>query len=346
MAGCVPRASIRSIPACAGEPPCGPRWSHRRTVYPRVCGGTLRRLQVGHGGGGLSPRVRGNRRRKCRQYTFDGSIPACAGEPMFSALRITPRRVYPRVCGGTRCSTRRRCPPTGLSPRVRGNRKADDVAPHLDGSIPACAGEPDVAIVQLLVNAVYPRVCGGTADISAAWRKAVGLSPRVRGNHVISECDYLSGRSIPACAGEPRRWSRYSSLFEVYPRVCGGTRIVGGGASLPEGLSPRVRGNRALRPSCANGSGSIPACAGEPRAIGCIPPCKPVYPRVCGGTSPTSSTSVRYVGLSPRVRGNLAVRFSSSGVGRSIPACAGEPTVWEDHKGTPTVYPRVCGGTA
>ena len=29
-----------SIPACAGEPPCGVSRSHCGGVYPRVCGGT------------------------------------------------------------------------------------------------------------------------------------------------------------------------------------------------------------------------------------------------------------------------------------------------------------------
>ena len=33
-------------------------------------------------------------------------------------------------------------------------------------------------------------------------------------------------------------------LYEVYPRVCGGTSMIGEGADLVEGLSPRVRGNQ------------------------------------------------------------------------------------------------------
>ena len=76
----------------------------------------------------------------------------------------TYMKVYPRVCGGT----------TGT---VRGA-----VVPK--GSIPACAGEP----------AVY--FCRGTSGVA-------GLSPRVRGNHLLH-----------VYAASPR-W--------VYPRVCGGT---------------------------------------------------------------------------------------------------------------------------
>ena len=71
-------------------------------VYPRVCGGTPSRSAMAAIRQGLSPRVRGNPRRS-RQYLPDGgSIPACAGEPPVDDLFIRWRRVYPRVCGGTR----------------------------------------------------------------------------------------------------------------------------------------------------------------------------------------------------------------------------------------------------
>ena len=62
--------------------------SHRREVYPRVCGGTV--LQV-------------VRRRSMGQS----------------------RAVYPRVCGGTQLSLKIALVQSaqGLSPRVRGNRR-------------------------------------------------------------------------------------------------------------------------------------------------------------------------------------------------------------------------------
>ena len=51
-----------SIPACAGEPPQGPRARRQLRVYPRVCGGTSLGLSTLARILGLSPRVRGNRR--------------------------------------------------------------------------------------------------------------------------------------------------------------------------------------------------------------------------------------------------------------------------------------------
>ena len=71
----------RSIPACAGEPVAGTAVSMMMAVYPRVCGGTR---SVDHEPdlyGGLSPRVRGNHRRRGIDRRAIGSIPACAGEP-------------------------------------------------------------------------------------------------------------------------------------------------------------------------------------------------------------------------------------------------------------------------
>ena len=92
-------------------------------------------------------------------------------------------------------------------------------------------------------------------------------------------------------------------------------------------------------------SGSIPACAGEPRTTTSRAWQRRVYPRVCGGTARKRPRSPVPWGLSPRVRGNL---FRGLGVGvesGSIPACAGEPVASDHHIRAFRVYPRVCGGT-
>ena len=48
----------------------------------------------------------------------------------------------------------------GLSPRVRGIPQADVAAGLQDGSIPACTGNPPVALISDTVYRVYPRVYG------------------------------------------------------------------------------------------------------------------------------------------------------------------------------------------
>ena len=254
-------------------------------VYPRVCGGTDDRQQDAQQEMGLSPRVRGNLCAVPSGLTASRSIPACAGEPpaRYRAHPATP--VYPRVCGGT--SSRWKWTPggRGLSPRVRGNLARRMAQAVLCWSIPACAGEPPGQSSGGWLAAVYPRVCGGTA--SPTWPAALspGLSPRVRGNHLANPAAACCGRSIPACAGEPLSLSGSLALAEVYPRVCGGTRLRPGRPAPRSGLSPRVRGNLYHDIWGKPESGSIPACAGEPIRPTRLGPRKSVYPRVCGGTA-------------------------------------------------------------
>ena len=220
------------------------------------------------------------------------------------------------------------CPltkPPGLSPRVRGNQMSPGRTTTCDGSIPACAGEPEMGVDIILTRWVYPRVCGGTIWQAGDGNRIVGLSPRVRGNQISGRWRNDAAGSIPACAGEPAKWPPTTPPPQVYPRVCGGTanpEVQRGGAL---GLSPRVRGNRWAAAGLPGWAGSIPACAGEPRPGGRIAQSAKVYPRVCGGTTCTMPLSWTPAGLSPRVRGNPARRvFIPSSIG-SIPACAGEP---------------------
>ena len=110
-----------SIPACAGEPTAVSDGSKSERVYPRVCGGTIRRRRELVQHRGLSPRVRGNRVGRPGLEWSIGSIPACAGEPWISRGDRIRGRVYPRVCGGTHQRAALLAFRLGLSPRVRGN---------------------------------------------------------------------------------------------------------------------------------------------------------------------------------------------------------------------------------
>ena len=109
--------------------------------------------------------MRGNPARLKVPFTFSGSIPACAGEPLALNLAMVRTGVYPRVCGGTDVTLERDNFVTGLSPRVRGNR-AENITDALHGgSIPACAGEPSGLGATWSPPWVYPRVCGGTSSL-------------------------------------------------------------------------------------------------------------------------------------------------------------------------------------
>ena len=293
---------------------------------------------------GLSPRVRGNRRRRRYPLGNGGSIPACAGEPIVGHRKAETARVYPRVCGGTPAGLSRGIPAKGLSPRVRGNRMTLYISRQSPGSIPACAGEPGSGPYISPRPAVYPRVCGGTNAGLDDVQDVGGLSPRVRGNLAPQYAYVRSRGSIPACAGEPGNCRKLVDAVTVYPRVCGGTSEVSLVSQQNAGLSPRVRGNPYIPCKPARLLGSIPACAGEPFSLKCRRLAGPVYPRVCGGTRTTWSCWMMCGGLSPHVRGNRPVSSSLLAWEPSIPACAGEPPPLPPPYRAGQVYPRMCGG--
>ena len=112
-----------SIPARAGEPHEARLDADQDRVYPRACGGTQEEAFAQGKSKGLSPRVRGNRNIGPCDAGRLGSIPARAGEPKTRFPLMRSMRVYPRACGGTACSYSTVTGSTGLSPRVRGNRR-------------------------------------------------------------------------------------------------------------------------------------------------------------------------------------------------------------------------------
>ena len=237
-------AAQRSIPACAGEPPGSSTPGGTPRVYPRVCGGTEYAAGTINSKVGLSPRVRGNLPAMSRLCSLCRSIPACAGEPWIVRIVTEASSVYPRVCGGTEYAAGTINSKVGLSPRVRGNRRASPQSVLATRSIPACAGEPyRIRLVQVQLG-VYPRVCGGTGPIGPPSNGVRGLSPRVRGNPLDSRLERIHARSIPACAGEPGPANDCRAMCRVYPRVCGGTGGCGCLVRRLVGLSPRVRGNQ------------------------------------------------------------------------------------------------------
>ena len=244
---------------------------------------------------GLSPRLRGNPFQQ-RRYPRDvRSIPAPAGEPYSGGSRLPGCAVYPRACGGTSSLVRPASLWFGLSPRLLGTIAAV-ICPELEtGLSPRLRGNPATdEFLGVQWTPVYPRACGGTgSDGIETCQAMLKVYPRAcRGNRAARRPGQFLGRSIPSPAGEPDGNDGVATHVAVYPRACGGTSTVVSDVSLDE-----------------NG----------------------VYPRACGGTTSPSSRLRSYPrwGLSPRLRGNLAMapRPRSDSAGGSIPAPAGEPIV-------------------
>ena len=174
----------------------------------------------------------------------------------------------------------------------------------------------------------------------------VGLSPRLRGNHLDAVGQVAGARSIPAPAGEPANLSTAFAGPRVYPRACGGTLPRSPRTRGSAGLSPRLRGNRCQAFVPPAHVGSIPAPAGEPWKLARLRKHGAVYPRACGGTPLMRLMPFSKPGLSPRLRGNRDGRALGAVVYRSIPAPAGEPPAFRQSRRAGPVYPRACGGTS
>ena len=87
----------------------------------------------------------------------------------------------------------------------------------------------------------------------------------MRGNPKTTPLVTNTQGSIPAYAGEPMLSQGPGRMPRVYPRVCGGTAVGQSPTDITQGLSPRMRGNRAGAEHVIDWEGSIPAYAGEPR---------------------------------------------------------------------------------
>ena len=172
----------RSIPAHAGEPASSGSPIKSPRVYPRPRGGTPPRRPSPPACRGLSPPTRGNPRRFATGAPRGRSIPAHAGEPLYSQRPRAASLVYPRPRGGTGTRILAIWSGCGLSPPTRGNLVVLRFVRHSLRSIPAHAGEPPAWNPKRGVWKVYPRPRGGTPRSGREGEFGRGLSPPTRGN--------------------------------------------------------------------------------------------------------------------------------------------------------------------
>ena len=139
-----------------------------------------------------------------------GFFPTCAGRPRPSSRSSASGKVYPRACGASFASWRRRRFVAGLSlPRARVGGTVSAETP-LNGRLAAAPAR-------------------GQRSTGGRHVRGRGLSPRVRGG-----------------LGHARRIEHERG---VDPRACGGNRVTCRRVVDARGLSPRARGSAILRPS-------------------------------------------------------------------------------------------------
>ena len=151
--------------------------------------------------------------------------------------------------------------------------------------------------------------------------------------------------SIPADAGLPNVRGLQSLSMKVYPRGCGATGNNRVQQGYEWGLSPRMRGYRALFAHLLAQTRSIPADAGLPRCSTGSTKVLGVYPRGCGATIVGVASNFPLQGLSPRMRGYPDMPPPIRLKYWSIPADAGLPPAKAYLNRMCKVYPRGCGAT-
>ena len=297
-------ACAGSIPACAGKPSGLIDARGQPRVHPRVCGEARCPSTDPETARGPSPRVRGSRGVSC----------SC----------VSLSWVHPRVCGEAVSAGGASSSSSGPSPRVRGSRPRSGQGGGIRGSIPACAGKPPPGLGSFHPTRVHPRVCGEAVSGRPSHCSRNGPSPRVRGSRICRPHSAHRMRSIPACAGKPRRMHGRRATPRVHPRVCGEARLAALRRRDVGGPSPRVRGSPASLNDIPEVVGSIPACAGKPAAAESAVTTSAVHPRVCGEALALLRATWRAWGPSPRVRGSRIAAVWLAGL-------------------TTRVHPRVCG---
>ena len=138
-------------------------------------------------------------------------IPAHAGNTPAWRLTSTLTTVHPRACGEHQSPSGRPPSAFGSSPRMRGTLVGDIGRFRLiDGRfIPAHAGNACPDMIGLKPLAVHPRACGEHLRRLNDLPRALGSSPRMRGNTFPAQPSDMRvlRRFIPAHAGNTHRGS-------------------------------------------------------------------------------------------------------------------------------------------
>ena len=174
-------ASLRFIPAPAGNMLWWPRVNEQTLVHPRACGEHDGLTRVGRRGPGSSPRLRGTCILSRATSSRSWFIPAPAGNMSCYAMRVIIAPVHPRACGEhSEILLLYRCL-YGSSPRLRGTFRPPALYVTPVRFIPAPAGNISHVVRVHRPATVHPRACGEHCCVRCVAPFSNGSSPRLRG---------------------------------------------------------------------------------------------------------------------------------------------------------------------
>ncbi len=208
----------------------------------------------------------------------------------------------------------------GLSPLARGTHRCNGCGRSAGRFIPAGAGNTTPVTQYFHIVTVYPRWRGEHGSDFFTIDIFFGLSPLARGTPTVNFSARVTGRFIPAGAGNTSSGRLIAIIRSVYPRWRGEHPSWRHSVNLLRGLSPLARGTRLE----ITNERSDPA----------------VYPRWRGEHSSASSHPASADGLSPLARGTRMTFVWDEPRPRFIPAGAGNTSRRDILPSGISVYPR------
>ena len=272
-----------------------------------------------------------------------GFIPAPAGNRVEKNTSRLLAAVHPRACGEQRTYGFMGGSSSGSSPRLRGTVEGRRRGRPRQRFIPAPAGNRIRPVSRVRAPPVHPRACGEQGNRLAIIRTSLGSSPRLRGTGLLQFETLLLGRFIPAPAGNRPRPGGAASSRSVHPRACGEQSFRRSCLPVNVGSSPRLRGTADRSDETILTVRFIPAPAGNSDDAGSDSGHTSVHPRACGEQARREWGNMSPPGSSPRLRGTASYLIIRRGLGRFIPAPAGNSPPRRTCHPRPPVHPRACG---
>ena len=308
-----------------------------------ACAGTSGTCCPARTGTWAHPRVRGDISRSPERPTLGGgSPPRARGHP--SVYRgLTPGAGLTPACAGTSCCARTRTSWPRAHPRVRGDIRIE-AGDHMttSGSPPRARGHPrspppvgEYRAHPACAGTSHPPVCCPTCTRAHRARD-------IRPATVVAGVGGLT----PACAGTSTGRAPSTSRLGAHPRVRGDIAGRQWSWGSGRGSPPRARGRRA--PGCGVGQveGLTPACAGTFHRAGSTDPSIGAHPRVRGDVASRFSPQVPQEGSPPRARGRRRCTRWRGRSTRAHPRVRGDVAVSSRSMSGPAGLTPACAGTS
>ena len=320
---CYPLFDAGIIPACAGNT----RPANTRTARPWD-----------------HPRMRGEHAVSILASRIEwGSSPHARGTPTGCCHADGPPRDHPRMRGEHWVPNCAWAYALGSSPHARGTRTPNTKFKLCNGIIPACAGNTALTLPNTTSARDHPRMRGEHILRLSSLALTAGSSPHARGTQKTHASPLGNLGIIPACAGNTLGRLMRCRLMWDHPRMRGEHVFNFGVLFFCMGSSPHARGTHRREGVHRDGTGIIPACAGNTGNL-----LRRIFdagdhPRMRGEHYPVRKRCEYGRGSSPHARGTLQLYEMDAEHEGIIPACAGNTSSWDGSSAPPEDHPRMRG---